>query len=120
MDRAAIFAELTRRNALRKAAQLPLLDLRAELAFALGFEEQRAYAEDCKKYEDNRKRIMTEVLTELRLTRRADFPTSIGGRWMVQLLSDRRFQAFLEIEHGIVKPAVISRHPVKYGELRKS
>ena len=32
MDRAAIFTEITRRNALRREAGLPLLDVRQEFA----------------------------------------------------------------------------------------
>ena len=119
MDRAAIFTELTKRNALRKIAKLPLLDLRAEMAFAVEREAHRAYAEQCKRYDDDRRRIAEDVLTELRATRGQDFPTSMGGRLLVELMSDQRFQAFLEIEHGIKKPVLKGRHPIIYGALRK-
>ena len=120
MDRAAVFNELTRRNALRKSANLPLLDLRTELALAVEHTAHRVYAEQCAKYEDGRRRIRADVLKELRATRGNEFPTSMGGRLMVGLMSDRRFRAFLEIEHGIRAPAQNSRHPVRYGELRRS
>ena len=120
MDRAVIFTELTKRNALRKAAKLPLLDLRAELALAVERGAYRDYAEQCEKYEDDRRRITEDVLTELRATRGQDFPSSMGGRLMVEGLSDQRFQAFLEIEHGIRKPILNSRHRIVYGEHRKS
>ena len=64
--------------------------------------------------------IAGAFLMELRATRGQDFPTSMGGRLMVQILSDKRFQAFLEIEHGVRKPARNSRHPIIYGKHRKS
>jgi len=57
MDRAAIFTELTLRNALRKAAKLPLLDLRAEMAFAVAHDAERVYAEQCKRFDDDRRRL---------------------------------------------------------------
>jgi len=120
MDRAAIFTALTQRNELRKAAKLPLLDLRTEMALAMQHEAQRVYAEQCEKFDDDRRRIEEDVLRELRTTRDADFPTSMGGKWLVRLMADRRFRAYLEIEHGIRKPAVTSRHPITYGEFRRS
>jgi hypothetical protein len=120
MDHAPIFTALTQRNALRKAAKLPLLDLRIEMAVAIQRDAQRVYVEQCEKYDDDRRRIREDVLRELRVTRGADFPMSMGGRWLVGLMSDQRFRAFLEIEHGIRKPAVTSRHPISYGEFRRS
>ena len=103
MDRAAVITGLTERNALRKAAKLPLLDLRTEMAFAVEREARRAYAEQCERFDDDRRRIAEDVLAELRITRRQDFPTSMGGRLLVELMSDQRFQAFLEVHHGIRK-----------------
>jgi hypothetical protein len=120
MNRGAVFNELTRRNALRKAAKLSLLDLRTEFALAVEREAQRVYAEWCEKYEDDRKRTREDVLRELRVTRGADFPMSMGGGLLVGLMSDRQFRAFLEIEHGIGAPTLNSRHFISYGELRKS
>jgi len=113
MDRVAVFNELTRRNALRKAANLPLLDLRTELALAVEHTVHRVYAEQCAKYEDDRRRIRADVLRELRVTRGHEFPASMGGRLMVGLMSDRRFRAFLEIEHGIRAPAQNSHHLIR-------
>jgi hypothetical protein len=120
MDRAAIFTELTERNALRGMAKLPLLDLRTEWALAVERDAHRVYGEQCEKYEYDRRRITEDVLTELRATRGQDFPSSIGGRLLVELMSDQRFQAFLEIEHRIRKPTRNGRHPIMYGEHRKS
>ena len=120
MDRAAIFTELTKRNALRRMARLPPLDLRAEMAFAVKREAHRVYAEQCKRFDDDRRRIIEDVLTELRATRGQDFPTSMGGRLLVQVLSGQRFRGLLEIEHGIKAPALNSRHLVSHGELRET
>ena len=119
VNRAAIFTELTKRNALRKTAKLPLLDLRAEFALAVERDAHRDYAEQCGRFDDNRRRITEDVLTKLRATRGADFPTSMGGRLLVELMSDQRFRAFLEIDHGIKAPALNSRHLVSYGECRE-
>jgi hypothetical protein len=115
MDRAAIFTELTKRNALRKMTKLPLLDLRTELAFAVEREAQRDYDEHIKQYEDDRRRINEDILSELRRTRGPDFPSSSVGRLLVELMSDQRFQAFLEIEHRIRKPIRSGRHSIIYG-----
>jgi hypothetical protein len=119
MDRAAIFTELTKRNALRKAAKLPLLDLRTEMALAVERDTHRDYVEQCQKYDHDRRRITEDVLTELRATRGQDFPTSMRGRILVEILSDQRFQSFLEVHHGIRKPAPKSRHKIIYGQHRK-
>ena len=120
VNRAAIFTVLTQRNALRQAAKLPLLDLRAEFDLAVERDSRRAFAEQCKRFDDDRKRIVEDVLMELRATRGQDFPTSMGGTLLVEVLSDQRFQAFLVIEHGIRRPVLNSRHQIIYGELRKS
>jgi hypothetical protein len=119
MDRADIFTELTKRNALRKAAKLPLLDLRTEMALAVERGAYRDYVEQRQKYDDDRRRITEDVLTELRATRGLDFPTSMRGRLMVEVMSDRRFQSFLEVHHGIRKLVLKSRHKVIYGQHRK-
>jgi hypothetical protein len=120
MDRATAFTELTQRNALRRDAKLPLLDLRTEMVLAVELDAHRAYAEECQTYSYDRRRIMEDVLSELRMTRGADFPRSMGGRMLVRLMTDKRFQAFLEIECGIRKPAMVGRNAIRYGELRRS
>jgi hypothetical protein len=48
MDKAAIFTDLTRRNALRKANGLPLLDIRAEYAHQKWIAKQRDYRSDLR------------------------------------------------------------------------
>jgi hypothetical protein len=117
MDRSAIFSELTQRNASRKTARLPLLDLRAEMVRAMRVVAQRVYAEQCENYQCDRQRLRESVVKELRVTRGADFPRSLSGWMTVGYITDRRFRAYLEIEHGIVAPAVL--HPVEYGVARR-
>jgi hypothetical protein len=120
VNRADIYTELTKRNALRKAAKLPLLDFRTEMAYAMEREAGRMYSEQCKRFGGDRRRIIEDTLTELRATRGQDFPSSMGGRLLVRLMSEQRFRAFLEIEHGIRNPVPSSRHPIIYGEYPKS
>jgi len=120
MDRAATFTELTKRNALRREAKLPLLDLHSEMTLAVELDAHRAYTEQCQTYDDERRRIMSDVLKELRQVRGGNFPSSMGGRMLIRLMSDQRFRAFLEIDHGIRKPTMTGRHPISYGELRRS
>jgi hypothetical protein len=120
MDRATAFTELTQRNALRRDAKLPLLDLRTEMVLAVELDAHRDYVQHCEEHGDDRRCIMEDVLSNLRMTRGADFPSSIGGRMLVRLMTDQRFQAFLEIEHDIRRPTMTGRHPIKYGELRRS
>jgi hypothetical protein len=100
-------------------AKLPLLVLRPEFDLAEERDSRRAFAEQCQKHDDDRTRITEDVLTELRANRGNDFPTSMGGRLLIELMSGQRFRAFLEIEHGIKAPALNSRYLVSYGECRE-
>jgi len=89
------------------------------MAFAVAHDAERDYFEQCKRFGDDRRRITEDILTKLRATRGQDSPSSMGGRLLVELMSDQRFRAFLEIEHGIKAPALSSRHLVVYGECRE-
>ena len=59
IDRAAIFAELTRRNAIRRQAQLPLLDMRNEFHRAVEFSRWKTV---CEEHSDQ---MRSEVIAEL-------------------------------------------------------
>lgn len=97
MDKSAFFTDLTHRNALRKAAQLPLLDFRAEMANAVALDDLHRHAALCKAHAADRKRIEDEVLAEYRLTRGADFvPRGAFGTMAFQARVTRRFNAFLD------------------------
>src|SRR6185437_10220115 len=58
-DRAQLFAHLTRRNAVRRQAQLPLLNIPAEYARAI---ELRRWTTICKHHGE---RVQDEVIAEM-------------------------------------------------------
>lgn len=86
LDKAALFTELTRRNALRQQAQLPLLDLPAEYARAVRVAQQKAL------YEQHYDRVRAVVLAELRERKGADFDEtrSAGARWLINAMVRKR------------------------------
>ena len=86
IDKAAIFTELTRRNAVRRQAQLPLLDMREEFDRAVGFIHWKAV---CEEHAD---RVRSEVTVELSKTFGRE-PQSAGGRWAVGILTLKRLRA---------------------------
>lgn len=114
VDRAAIFAELTKRNAVRREAKLPLLDIRSEFIHAVGVATWR---EACEKHAVDMARIEQEVLAEFRDRRGADFPQSLGGRWMVNFEVSKRFLALLA-DDGVHPPT--PHHRIVYGSDREA
>lgn len=83
IDRAAIFSELCRRNALRREAHLPLLDLPAEYRRLLEVGKWSYIV--AHHYADTR----AEVLAALRAKHGPDFGYSAGGRWMIEIVTSR-------------------------------
>ena len=83
VDRASIFSELCRRNALRREAHLPLLNIPAEYQRLVVVARWRYVMEH--HYADTR----AEVLATLRATRGPDFGNSAGGRWMIEIFTTR-------------------------------
>ena len=65
VDRAGIFEELTRRNALRRDAKLPLLDLRSEFSHAVSL---ALWKEGRERLDCEIPRIKQEVVAELQRT----------------------------------------------------
>ena len=59
VDRAAIFSELTKRNAIRREARLPLLDIHAEFVHAV---ELAIWKEACEEHADDIARIRDEAV----------------------------------------------------------
>src|ERR1700733_10345344 len=94
MDRAAVWAEIAQRNALRKLAQLPLLD------------EQKEFDNACQT-------ILSARWQAFRATKQADYDRireevvgehgrpcgSIGG-WGIRMKIDKRFEAFLRAHYS--------------------
>ena len=83
VDRAAIFSELCRRNALRREAHLPVLDLPTEYRRLVEVLKWRYIVRH--HYADTR----AEVLMALRAKHGPDFGYSAGGRWMIEIFTSR-------------------------------
>ena len=84
MDKAALFTDLTRRNALRKANGLPLLDLRTEYAHQVWIGRRDEYWTACDDHADDREDIhrgSRGVSGEYG----PNFPSTSGGHWAVGL-----------------------------------
>lgn len=85
-DRGAIFSDLLRRQALRREAQLPLLNVRAEYERAV---EQARWRAHVATYGDA---IRAQVLAELRAKNGPQFGGSVGGMWAVRILASKRLR----------------------------
>ena len=112
VDRAAIFTALTRRNAVRREAKLPLLDIHSEFAHAVEVAEWR---EACVKHAEDMARIRIEVIADLRRRHGNDFGDSVGGHWAINIEVSKRFNALLAAD-GVHPPT--PRHSVVYGSDR--
>ena len=86
VDRAAIFSELCRRNALRREAHLPLLNVPAEYARLLDVAMWSYIVEH--HYAATR----AEVFAALLATRGQDFGNSAGGRWLIEIFTQRELR----------------------------
>jgi hypothetical protein len=73
VDKSAIYTELTRRNAVRRQAQLPLLDMRDEFNRAVEFTHWKAVRDE------HARRVRSEVIAELS-KKCGRKPQSTGGR----------------------------------------
>lgn len=115
-DRAAIFTDLTKRNALRRAGGLPPLDIRAEYAYECALAAWKEWEEKVAAQGTLYADMQAQVLTELRKTRGDDtFPQTMGGRLLVEALTINRFEAALAAR-GIYKPPQPDRNAIVYGE----
>ena len=85
IDKATILAELTRRNAIRRQAQLPLLDMRDEFHSAVEFNQWKTV---CEEHSD---RMRSEVIADLSKAFGGE-PQSAGGRWAVSVLTVKRLR----------------------------
>lgn len=90
IDRAAIFSTILRRQALRREAQLPLLDIRAEYERAV---EQALWQAHVEEHGET---VRAEVLAELRAKHGPQFGQSVGGLWAIRILTGRRLAEMFE------------------------
>ena len=116
MDRSAIFHSITKRNALRRAAQMPLLDVRREFDRLVALKAvDEYYALRKAHYAADEERILESVWEEY-CARHPEWGHTGLGVLAVRLDAERRFQAFLE-RRGIFKPYI--EPTVVYGSDRK-
>jgi hypothetical protein len=117
MDRAAIFADVTRRNALRRANGLPPLEIRTEYEHQVAVAAQADFRAFCDRHAGEREAIRQAVLSELRVRYGADFGNTMGGRWAIGEFTRRRFKALMEIKQGAIREQTEpTRNLVIYGE----
>ena len=94
MDRAAIWAEIAQRNALRKSAQLPLLDEQKEFDNACEVHLNARWRAFRATKQADYDRIYDEVVAE-----RGHPSGSIGG-WGIRMEIGKRFEAFLRAHYS--------------------
>lgn len=117
MDRAAIFAEVTRRDALRRANFLPPIDVHAEFAREVSLAREREYRDMCNEHAAVRKAIRDQVIAEQRAQRGESFGYTMGSRWMIGLITQKRFEAFVALTYGMQGPAMTPAiNAIKYGD----
>lgn len=111
VDKAAIFADLTKRNAVRRDAKLPLLDLRTEFERAVSL---ALWKEACERFDGEIPRIKQEVIAELQQSRGPEFNEyrSAGARWFIGYKVAERYYALLA-DHGYHRST--PRHQIVYG-----
>ena len=115
-DRAAIFAEVTRRNDVRRQACLPLLGVRSEFERAVAVaidQEVRALAE-VQEHAAVLARIQREVEVE-QFEEHGVRGDNWGGRYVIGRLTGLRQMAYLRAVYGREAVPVPPRHPVRYG-----
>lgn len=120
MDKAAIFAEVTRRNALRREYGLPLLDIPAEYLHSVALAQQRdfqaIYQQHAKHHAGDRAAIGEQVTAEHSARHGVDHAQSMAGRWAIGKLTRQRFVAYLAHRYAVAEPGpAIGRNPVVYG-----
>lgn len=93
IDRAAILAEIYKRNHLRIEAQLPRLDVKAEFEHAVSV---RAWRLHIDRHHD---RVRSEILAAQRARHGEGWGLSWGGRMALTILTRRALEASFRSEH---------------------
>jgi hypothetical protein len=120
MEKAATFSEITRRNALRKANSLPLMDVHAEYTHQVAIAAQRdfraIYDQHAGEHAAEREDIRQQVLAEYQAQHGLERAQTKAGPWEIDGLAQRRFAAFIADKYGVAPPVGSpGRHPVAYG-----
>ena len=93
MSKADLFTEVTKRNAIRREAGLPLLNIRDEMAKAQSVLDWQNFAEICAQHAAIRSRIAARLKAEL-LANGYDC-LSYGGRFALNAKVEAEFRACL-------------------------
>lgn len=115
MNRSEIFNALTQRNALRRQAKLPLLDIRAEYDYQVGLAAARDYQAASERFADERARIRAQVLADFRALHGAGFGLSLGACWAVGQETSQRFRRYMSEARGVHEPGHTGRNSIVYG-----
>lgn len=120
MDKAAIFTDLTRRNALRKANGLPPLDVHAEYEHEVSVARRRDYRSACDDHADEREAIRQQVIAGYQEKLGPQFGQTMGGRWAVGQLAHKRFATLMADKYAVsASDPAIGRHILTYGGSRR-
>ncbi|TXN14110.1 hypothetical protein FV219_03870 [Methylobacterium sp. WL122] len=106
MDDAEIVATIEERNALRREAQLPALNIELELTKARLVEAGRVvdqrYAELCQTYAKERQDIRNAAIREARERGDSSFPSNHSSFYGLHLEVEKRFKSFLSEEYQTI------------------
>lgn len=115
MDLAAAFLEVARRNALRRGAGLPLLDVRQEIAALRRREQAEAWSRAFERHRSERERLRSLLVEEHHRATGRDLRDSAGGRWALAYKSYALYASYLE-RLGYTRPGT---RGVRYGSARR-
>jgi hypothetical protein len=119
VDKAAILSRVLERNALRRAALLPPLDVGLEFRRAVAEAAWLEYGRRCGDESEALTRSRDEAVAHFRQKFGPDFdPRGFGGRVVVARETDRRFREHMRALLGGEPPSPPPRHPIAYGGAR--
>jgi hypothetical protein len=120
VDKASIFTAITRRNALRKANGLPLLDVPSEYAHDVAIASQHDFRNACDEHADEREVIHAQVMAEFREKYGPQFGQTMGGRWAVCAVTRKRFTDHIADKYSLAAPnQAAGKHTITYGGSNK-
>jgi len=111
MDKGAIFSDLTRRNALRKANGLPTFDIHTEFRHEVAVAAAGEFRALCTRHADEREIVRNEVVAS-----RDGAAMGMAERWEMGRKVTRLFEASVACRYGVRLPETAARHLVIYGE----
>jgi len=118
MDKAALFTEITRRNEVRRKAQLPLLDVRTELDHAVQLAKVQEYNAFCEQHAAKLNEFRVAVMAERR-AKNPDYGYTSMGVWAVNLAAQKLFDAWIELNFGMTEPGFHPKNMIVYGQDKK-